>query len=258
MMEMPEPSPRQLHVPPSVHSRTSSPAPSYRSKFTEPELDGDNITSPPLSRGLGIQDGHNNSEPATPYFPPPPKEKGRLFVHAKSPRSRSPSLAPFILKPDREVETASPTPRWPRIVRLALRVITLITSPVIVGLLVHSIRVYYRTRDINFSGTDGSWPSSTNLAPAHFLIAVASISIVMSLMALLQCLRKQPLASISTWDVVSISFSLILVVLWIASSVVFEKNGQAGENSLVSWSCDRKHSPGNHLISYGVICGEQV
>jgi hypothetical protein len=250
-MDTPQARPDSLIVQPKSHSRTSSLAPSYRSRFFEAEIHGDSTTHLPLA-------GHYNCETGVPYFPTPPKEKGRLFAPSKSHRARSPSLAPFILKSDHGIEAPSIAPRLPNFVRLVLHVIALIASPVIVGLLIHSLQLYTRTRDINFSGTEGSWPTRTGLLPVHFLLVVASISIVTSFLALLQSLRMMSPSSISISDIISISTSSLILVLWVASIAVFERDDKAGKNSLVSWSCDRKHSPGNNLISYGVICGETV
>lgn len=243
-----------LPAQPNSHSRNSSLAPSYRSRFFEAEIDGDSTTHLSLAGDAGPYNG----ETGVPYFPPPPKEKGRLFVKSKSHRAKSPSLAPFILKSDQSTDAPCTTPRWQGITRVALHVISLIASPVIIGILVHSLQLYTRTRDINFSGTDGSWPTRTSLTAVHFFLGVASISIVTSFLALLQSLQKMSPSSISIPDVISISISSLILVLWVASIAVFEQDDKAGKNSLVKWSCDRKHSPGNSLISYGVICGETV
>ncbi len=260
-MDTPQsPPPGYLNIPPSEHSRNASPSPSYRSKFTAPELEGGSAASLPLAKGVDVNDPHYNYDTAIPYFPPPPKEKekGRLFVPPRSYRPKSPSQTAFLLESERKIDTSSTASRLPSIVRLVLRVLTLIASPVVVGLLVHSLQLYTSTRDIKFSGTEESWPTSTNLSPVHFLIAVATISILTSLLALLQSLRNKFSAPISVWDIISMSCSIIILILWIASTVKFHQDDKPGKNSLIRSSCERKYSPNNHLISYKVICDEQV
>lgn len=234
--------------------RAISPAPCHRPKFSVAEFETDGYANPSYVHEpeYNRYDANHSVEMTRVV------EKDMLDVPSAMGRSRSPSPASFDFRRHAIPEPIVAPPKWPGVARFILRLMILIASPVIVGLLAHSLAIYHQTHNINFSGTEESWPKTLTLFPINLLIAVASISFVASLVALFQSFRSKFSSPITLGDYISIGSSILLIALWIATIVISKQHENSDKADLAWWACRKKSSPDNHMVGYNVICQEQV
>lgn len=149
-------------------------------------------------------------------------------------------------------------PRWPAIARLALNLLILLSSITVLGLIGNSAYQHARTKDINFSGTDRAWPPDLNLLPIKYLLAVAVVTLLSSLMASVHCYRRLPAKMLSAIDMTFAGLAMSLFGAWIGGDVILYQSLQAPERNLMIWACHRRSSPTNVIVKYNAVCQEQV
>lgn len=149
-------------------------------------------------------------------------------------------------------------PKWPRYAAMSLHLLVMSSSVAIIVLVAHSVRTFLDTRNIKFGGTNASWPKDLNLQPAYFFLAIASISLAVSLgLSLYSFLRRNSL-TFSIIDIVSAVGTVILLVLWITGDALQYQSEKTPKKDVLSWSCRRSESPTNTLVGYASTCAQQV
>lgn len=154
--------------------------------------------------------------------------------------------------------TSPGLPLWPRILTASLHILVVLSTAAIIGLLAHTLTGYSGSRGIKFGGNNISWPSDLDLHPAVFLLVIASISMLNSLVWTGFTLFRLKRPSFSPAEVASIMLSLGLLILWLAADFLETRSEHTPKKSLLSWACRRESSPTNVLVRYGSICEEQV
>ena len=149
-------------------------------------------------------------------------------------------------------------PLWPKFLAASFHVFVIFSTGAVIGLLVHTLSGYSRTRGINFNGANHSWPADLDLHPSVLFLVVASISLVASSAGSLITLLHLRSPRFSSAELASIIISLALLFLWLAVDLVEGHSEQTPKRSLLSWACRRESSPTNVLVRYGSICAEQV
>ena len=149
-------------------------------------------------------------------------------------------------------------PKWPRYAAMSLHLLVMSSSIAVIILVAHSIRTFFHTRNIKFGGTNSSWPKDLNLQPAYFFLAIASISLAVSLGSSLYCFLRRNSLIFSIIDAVSAVGTVLLVVLWIAGDALQYQSEKTPKRDVLSWSCRRSESPTNSLVGYASTCTEQA
>lgn len=149
-------------------------------------------------------------------------------------------------------------PKWPRYAATSLHLLVMGSSIAIIALVVHSLRTFFDTRNIKFSGTNASWPDDLNLRPAYFFMAIASISLAVSLGSSLHSFLRRNSLIFSTIDVVSAIGATILTVLWITGDALQYHSEKTPKRDMLSWACRRSESPTNSRVGYASTCSQQA
>lgn len=149
-------------------------------------------------------------------------------------------------------------PRWPRCVGIGLHMIVVFSSITIIALVSHSIKSYSSTRNIRFSGLLVSWPNDLNLRPAYFFLISSALSLVSSIALSIYLYLRRNRPSFTPVEVASIIMGLVMSVIWITGDVLQYQSEKTPKKDFLKWSCRRKGSPTNSLVSYDAICDEQV
>ena len=149
-------------------------------------------------------------------------------------------------------------PRWLRYTSLGLHQIVVYASIAIIALITHSLRGFYDTRTIKFGGQDASWPKDLNLQPAYFFVIISALSLAVSCTSSLYAFFRRNSPVFSTFEVAVTILSSAMLVLWITGDALQHRSETTPKKDVLSWSCRRKASPTNVLVSYASICNEQV
>ena len=149
-------------------------------------------------------------------------------------------------------------PRWPRYLGAAIHTFVVLFSIAVIGLISHSLHSYSGTRNIRFSGINISWPKDLNLRPAYFFLAVSSLSIAFSFVLSIHSFLRRKSNNLSVFEVSSLVMTVLMFGLWIAADVVQYQSEKTPKKDVLKWSCRRRNSPTNTLVSYASTCGEQV
>lgn len=149
-------------------------------------------------------------------------------------------------------------PRWPRYLGISVHLVVVLFSIVIIGLASHSLHSYSGTRNIKFNGSIASWPTDLNLRPAYFFLAVSSLSLACSFASSIYTFLRRSSGNISVFEVVSIVMSVVILGLWVAGDAIQHESEKAPKTDILKWSCRRKDSPTNVIVSYASTCNEQV
>lgn len=149
-------------------------------------------------------------------------------------------------------------PRWPRNLGVALNILVILLSIAIISLVSHSLHSYSSTRNIKFSGINASWPKDLNLRPAYFFLAISSLTIAFSFVSSIHTFLRRNSNSLSVFEAVSLVATVPLFGLWIAGDVIQYQSERVPKGDVLEWSCRRRNSPTNTLVSYASICDEQV
>ncbi len=175
-------------------------------------------------------------------------------------RSRSTSPVDFSSRapPTMAIELTSNAPRWPGVVRLVLRMLIMLSSAAIVGLLAHSLSIYYKTRNMNFSGNEPAWPKSLYLLPSNLLAGVAVASLNCSIVILIQSLRQKFSAPITTGDKSAVAFAIFFIAAWTVAAVVFKRFQEPDKANMAWHACLRKGGATAKLANFDMVCQEQV
>ena len=149
-------------------------------------------------------------------------------------------------------------PRWPRYIGIALHIIVISSSIIIIALVCHSLKSYSGTRDIKFSGILTSWPKDLNLRPAYFFLTSSSLSLALSVVLSVYSFLRRNRPSFTAVEVASTIIGVIMSALWITADVLQHQSEKTPKKDVLMWSCRRRGSPTNSLVSYASICNEQV
>lgn len=249
-------------TPPSYSFRpVLNQAPVDQSPSQEPKfIVGDFETTAYNNPSYGTESGHTSYNPSFRIEVTHIQEKDLLEPPTRGQAwSRSPSPAGYGF--NRRLEQNNipfDGSRWMGILRFTLRLLILVASAAIIGLLTHSMSVYFCTQTINFSGVEAAWPTQVNLFPSHFLLVVGVISLASSFVTLVQSFWHRVAVPIPLGDKFAIVLSGILIGLWIASAFVFEGYKKPDKASLVWWACYREGGPADQLVGYDLVCAEHV
>ncbi|KAI9873402.1 MAG: hypothetical protein M1830_000435 [Pleopsidium flavum] len=173
------------------------------------------------------------------------------------PRSPSPAGYGFNRPPER-TDMPFDGSRGMGTLRFTLRLLILVASAVTIGLLTHSMSIYFRTKTINVSGVEPAWPNQVSLFPTYFLLSVAAVSLASSFVTLVQSFWHRTAVPISLGDKFTIILSGILIGSWIASAFIFEGYKKPDSASLVWWACYRKGGPADQLVGYDLVCAKHT
>ena len=149
-------------------------------------------------------------------------------------------------------------PLWLRLLTASLHVFVVLLTATVIGLLVHTVSTYSRTRGIKFGGAHYSWPADLDLGPVVFFFVVASVSLLASLVGTLLTLLRLKRSPFCSLEIASVTVSLALLLLWITGDIIEGQSERTPKRSLLSWACRRERSPTNVLVRYGSICEQQV
>lgn len=174
----------------------------------------------------------------------PPQVSSSIHSHEQEKRERNQGLC-FL-------------PKWPRYAAMSLHLLVMSSSIAIIVLVAHSLRAFFNTRNIKFGGTNASWPKDLNLQPAYFFLAIASISLAVSLGSSLYSFLRRNSLTFSIIDAVSAVGTVLLMVLWITGDVLQYQSEKTPKRDVLSWSCRRSESPTNSLVGYASICTQQA
>lgn len=178
------------------------------------------------------------------FAQPPPAESSSAHTQEHEKRERNQSLC-FL-------------PKWPRYAAVSLHLLVMSSSIAIVILVAHSIRTFFHTRNIKFGGTNASWPKDLNLQPAYFFLAIASISLAVSLGSSLYSFLRRNSLIFSIIDAISAVGTVLLMVLWITGNALQYQSEKTPKRDVLSWSCRRSESPTNTLVGYASTCAQQA
>lgn len=149
-------------------------------------------------------------------------------------------------------------PRWPRYIGMGLHMVVIFSSITIIVLVSHSLKSYSGTRDIKFSGLLVSWPNDLNLRPSYFFLTSSALSLALSVVLSIYSFFRRNRPSFTAIEVASTIISVIMAVLWITGDVLQSQSEKTPKKDVLKWSCRRKGSPTNSLVSYASICNEEV
>ncbi|KAF2473931.1 uncharacterized protein BDR25DRAFT_301991 [Lindgomyces ingoldianus] len=188
------------------------------------------------------------SRPAgPPYYPPPDRYNG----YSRQPRRFS---ARMQLPSD-----TSAKPSWLSSLRSALRLLIIVLSGAVAGMLVHTLQIYRgnSSLDLRKGELPMTWPARTNLAPTIVLFSIAAANFLASVAILALSFKKsfrRPIRSRDVYRIVAGSFG---VILWVAALLVYNLLDKASKASLGQYSCTNKNVMSNGRYQYRTVCSEQ-
>ena len=182
----------------------------------------------------------------------------RLLVRDGSYNDFPSSAASDTSGPSPLKRTSKSAPRWPGITRLALNLLIVFSATTLLGLVSNSAFQYSHTKGINFSGYDMAWPQDLDVLPTEYLLAVAVVTLIASLIASVQSYRRLHAQMLSLTDKIFVGLAIILFGAWIGGNVILNQSLGASKPNMMRWACHRRDSPTNVLVSYSSVCQEQV
>ncbi|ORY19002.1 hypothetical protein BCR34DRAFT_595829 [Clohesyomyces aquaticus] len=155
---------------------------------------------------------------------------------------------------------ASAKPHWLSSARSALRLLIIVLSGAVVGMLVHTLKIYRGNSSLRLRHGElpMHWPARTNLAPTIVLFSIAAANFVASIAILALSFKKsfrRPIRSRDVYRIVAGSFG---VILWIAALLVYNLLDKASKASLGQYSCTNKNVMSNGRYQYRAVCSEQA
>ena len=149
-------------------------------------------------------------------------------------------------------------PRWPGIIRSLLRLVIILESAAVLGLVTHSTSIYLDTRTVLFSDGRPAWSTEVNLFPARFLQVVASLSLATCLLTVTHQLWRRVTTVTPVGDQMALVSSGLMAGLWVASVAITRQHDHRNDAKLAGWACYRAGRPINQIVNYNLICAEQV
>ncbi|KAI9800257.1 MAG: hypothetical protein M1833_003371 [Piccolia ochrophora] len=244
---------RHMPLLPGAAKRPDSPHPHDQDlNVSVPDF---NFSTPSRSRN----GRHTASSSRTSVYIP---DFGGRFVLEPSARSQFSSPTSFASKTPSDATEIFPIgPQWPRNVRLVLRVSVILWSAAILGLMAHTLSAYLQTRELSISTQAGIvriWPRTAKVFPLYFLLGVSAVAVVVSIASLVYSFRRYEPMTLSLADKVGIATSIVVLIAWIASLVLFRQSGVSDKMSLGRWACYYRKAEVKSRIDFGLVCDEQT
>ncbi|KAF2188183.1 hypothetical protein K469DRAFT_566862 [Zopfia rhizophila CBS 207.26] len=169
------------------------------------------------------------------------------------------SKQPQRFSPRMPSEVMTNRPHWLSGVRSALRILIIVLSGAVVGMLVHTLEIYRGniSLDLRNGELPMTWPARTNLAPTIILFSIAAANFFASVAILALSVKKsfrRPIRSRDVYRVVAGSFG---IVLWAAALVTYNLFDKASKASLGQYACTNKNAMSNGRYQYRTVCSEQ-
>ncbi|KAF2431028.1 hypothetical protein EJ08DRAFT_208450 [Tothia fuscella] len=188
----------------------------------------------------------------------PYRSKGS--IHAPIPSSNQPRDS----KCSQSVSKIGNKREFPHSIRICLRVVSLLLSISIIGIIIHTILVYNKDPNISWVYPHGNrlraFPSVVVMKPTYFMLAAAILATILSILALITLLgcfkhiRKAKLGPIA-----GLGSTATACVVWVVAMVYFKiwDSKSHTQNDLWSWTCTHKYitiERPDRTISFHAIC----
>ncbi|KAH7115969.1 hypothetical protein B0J11DRAFT_443946 [Dendryphion nanum] len=157
------------------------------------------------------------------------------------------------------VDIYTPPTNWLSGLRSCLRLLIIVLSGAVTGMLVHTMQIYRGNRSIDLRKGElpMTWPARTNLAPTLALFAVAAGNFMASVAIMALSFKRgfrRPIRSRDAYRVVAGSLG---VILWATALVVFHLLDRANKASLGHYACANRNIMSNGRYQYRAVCSEQ-
>ncbi|KAF2121464.1 hypothetical protein BDV96DRAFT_483707 [Lophiotrema nucula] len=148
---------------------------------------------------------------------------------------------------------------WLSSIRSGLRLLIIVLSGTVTGILVHTLQIYRGNRylDLRHGELPMIWPARTNLAPTLVLFTVAMLNFLASVAILTLSFKKSFRRPIRSRDLYRIVAGSLGVGLWLVALVVFHLLNKASKASLGRYSCTNRNMMSNGRYQYRAVCSEQ-
>ncbi|KAF2019940.1 hypothetical protein BU24DRAFT_342069 [Aaosphaeria arxii CBS 175.79] len=155
-------------------------------------------------------------------------------------------------------EIPSP-PHWLSSLRSFLRLLIIVLSGSVTGMLVHTMQIYRGniSLDLRKGELPMTWPARTNLAPTLVLFFIAAANFIASVAILSLSFKRsfrRPIRSRDAYRIIAGSFG---VILWATALVVFTLLDKASKASLGHYACSNRNIMSNGRFQYRAVCSEQ-
>ena len=157
-------------------------------------------------------------------------------------------------------DTHSSNPDWLSSVRSALRLLIIIASGAVIGLLTHTIIIYRSNRFIKLR--DGEvpvpWPAKTNMISTYTLLTVAVTGFLVSVTSLVLSFLKMFRRRSPSRNATRIMVASGGVVGWTAALLVYSIVNNETNASLGNYACRNRNRMANGRYQHRLVCDEQV
>ena len=181
----------------------------------------------------------SRGQSTTDLFPPPPQKEAAKTAGMKT---LAPALASAFLE----------------IIELVLHALTFVLGATVLGLNIHTVRLYTMSQDINFSGINISWPHNLNVLPVHLMLGLAAVTMAYSFTALTHTCCRPNARPTNFLRASLFSLNLLLCIVWIIISANNINAEHATTPTVRHWACRRVDSPSNAVVGYAPVCRDQV
>ncbi|KAF2199127.1 hypothetical protein GQ43DRAFT_376998 [Delitschia confertaspora ATCC 74209] len=149
---------------------------------------------------------------------------------------------------------------WMSRVRSALRLLIIILSSGVIGLLAHTITIYRGNwyLDLRNGELPMSWPAKTNLIPTIILLSVASTNVLVSFIILALSFMKSFRRPVRYRDVYRILAGTFGIALWGVALGLYSLLNGTTKASLARYSCANWNVMSNGRYQYRKVCEEQA
>ncbi len=211
-------------------------------------------SSEPSLRPTYTANTYNDPPPLHPIVPP-----SRPLVHyINTSQPLKPSNTPNSRLRQRRYQNWK---RALRILQILTKVLTIIFSTIMFGLMVFMVIKYNTTKGI-IRDARNAWPKNAKLWPTFMLLAGSGLTLLLSLFTLLSyCIKFS--AARRSWKLTVMKYT-IHILSWVIISTLYryEKSLHGVNNDLWGWSCADEanaiQTEFQGVVNFKALCGVQV